>query len=146
MSINQTRIWPARIVLAEDDPAIARLVEIALKRTGIPHSLETVGDGQEAIAAVEKVSPAGDAAPALLILDINMPGKDGFDVLDHVKRHPRLRRIPVVVFSNSDQPADVNRAYDLHANAYVRKSTEFAELCHTMDAMLRFWLQTAISF
>jgi chemotaxis family two-component system response regulator Rcp1 len=75
-----------------------------------------------------------------------MPGKNGFDVLEYVKRHPQLRRIPVVIFSNSDRPADVNRAYDLHANAYVRKNTEFADLCHTMDTILRFWLQTSICF
>jgi DNA-binding NarL/FixJ family response regulator len=56
-----------------------------------------------------------------------------------------LRRIPVVMFSNSDVPGDVTRAYDLHVNAYVRKSTDFADLCNTMDTILRFWLHTAIA-
>jgi CheY-like chemotaxis protein len=146
MSINQIRTRPARVVLAEDDPAIARLIGIALKRTGIPHDLEIVHDGDGTIAALETPSTVGHLSPTLLLLDINMPGKNGFDVLEYVKRHPQLRRIPVVIFSNSDRPADVNRAYDLHANAYVRKNTEFADLCHTMDTILRFWLQTSICF
>jgi CheY-like chemotaxis protein len=72
-----------------------------------------------------------------------MPGKSGFDVLLFLKRHGQLRRIPVVMLSNSDLAADVTRAYDLHANAYVRKNTDFADLCRTMDTILHFWLQTA---
>jgi CheY-like chemotaxis protein len=149
MFTNQKRSRPARIVLAEDDRAIARLIEIALKKTGIPHDLETVHDGHGAIAAVEKdlakLSPFGYDTPDLLLLDLHMPGKSGFEVLEYVKRHVLLRRIPVVMFSNSDLPSDVNKAYDLHVNAFVRKSTEFADLCHTMDTILRFWLHTAIT-
>ncbi len=149
MFTNQKRPRPARIVLAEDDRAIARLIGIAMKRTGIPHDLETVHDGHEAIAAVEKdlakLSPFGYNIPDLLLLDLHMPGKSGFEVLEYVKRHVLLRRIPVVMFSNSDISTDVTKAYDLHVNAYVRKNTEFADLCHTMDTILRFWLHTAIT-
>jgi CheY-like chemotaxis protein len=138
---SQKRTGTARIVLAEDDRATARLIEIAMKRTGIPYDLETVHDGDNAIVAIEKTSPA---APDLLLLDVHMPGRSGFEVLEYVKKHVRLRRIPVVMFSNSDLETDVTKAYDLHANAYVRKNSDFADLCHTMDAVLRFWLQTAV--
>jgi DNA-binding NarL/FixJ family response regulator len=74
-----------------------------------------------------------------------MPGKTGFEVLEHIKQHEHLRRMPVVIFSNSDLSADVVKAYDLHANAYVIKNTDFAELCRAMDNILNFWLLTATS-
>jgi CheY-like chemotaxis protein len=129
-------------VLAEDDRAFARLIEIALKRTGIPHELEFAHDGHEAIAAIER-HVKHVSVPDLLLLDLYMPGKDGFEVLEHIKQHDLLRRTPVVIFSNSDLTADVIRAYDLHANAYVLKTTDFAELCRTMEITLHFWLNTA---
>ena len=132
------RTGPARIVLAEDDRAIARLIEIALKRTKIPHELEIVYDGHQTIAAVQ--TPAD-----LLLLDLYMPGKDGFEVLEYLKQHTHLRRMPVVMFSNSDLPAHVTKAYDLSVNAFVRKNTDFGEMCHTVDMILRFWLQIAVT-
>jgi chemotaxis family two-component system response regulator Rcp1 len=144
MDTNHRHTRPARIVLAEDDRAIAHLIEIAMKRTGIPHDLETVHDGHQAIAALEKKSAVGYRTPDLLLLDLHMPGKNGFEVLEYVKRNSRLQRIPVVMFSNSRLSDDVAKAYELHVNAYVHKNTDFADLCHTTDTILRFWLQTAI--
>jgi DNA-binding response OmpR family regulator len=137
MFINHTRSGPARIVLAEDDPSTARLMEIGLKRSGVPHDLKVVHDGQQAIDALE-TEPSD-----LLLLDVHMPGKNGFEVLEHVKRQDHLRRMPVVMFSSSGSVEDVNRAYDLRANAYVLKHTDFAELCRMLDSILQFWLRTA---
>jgi CheY-like chemotaxis protein len=137
MFTNRTRSGPALIILAEDDLSTARLMEIGLKRSGVPHDLKVVHDGQEAIAALETETPD------LLLVDIHMPGKNGFDVLEHVKGREHLRRMPVVMFSSSGLDADVDRAYDLHANAYVMKRTDFAELCRTLDSILQFWLRTA---
>jgi|ERR1700722_12133089 chemotaxis family two-component system response regulator Rcp1 len=144
MVMNHKHTRPARIVLAEDDRAIAHLIEIAMKRTGIPHDLETVHDGHQAIDALEKKSAVGYRTPDLLLLDLHMPGKNGFEVLQYVKGHSRLQRIPVVMFSNSSLADDVTKAYELHVNAFVQKNTDFADLCRTADAILRFWLQTAI--
>ncbi len=132
-----TRLRPARILLVEDDHSTARLIEIALKRSGFPHLLDIVSDGPQALATLE------DTAFDLLLLDLYIPGKNGFEVLEHVKAHHRLRRIPVVVFSTSTQASDVNRAYDLHANAYVVKPLEFSELCRTLDSIVQYWLGTA---
>lgn len=117
---------------------IACLIEIALKRTGVPLSIETVHDGCQAIAVVE------NRPPDLLLLDLHMPGRNGFEVLEHLKQHAELRRVPVVMFSSSDAAADVTKAHDLHVNAYVRKNMEFAELCRIMDKIVHFWLQTAV--
>jgi two-component system, chemotaxis family, response regulator Rcp1 len=98
-----------------------------------------VHDGDSAIAALERSSPGAD----LLLLDLHVSGKNGFEVLDHVKRQEHLRRIPVVMFSASANSDDINRAYDLHVNAYVVKRPEFADLCHSLDGILHFWLRTA---
>jgi CheY-like chemotaxis protein len=141
MDTNQRRTRLPRVLLAEDDPAFARLAEIALKRTGIALDLETVSDGHQTIAAMEQ----GTEPPDLLLLDLYMPGKTGFDVLEYVKTHARLRRTPVVIFSNSELDLDVKRAYDLHVNAFIKKSIDFAELCHTMGTVLHFWLETAVT-
>ena len=112
-------------------------MEIGLKRSGVPHDLKVVHDGHHAIAMLET------EPPDLLLLDVQMPGKNGFEVLEHVKGQDRLRRVPVVMLSFSELAEDVNRAYDLHANAYVMKQTDFTELCRTLDSILQFWLRTA---
>jgi chemotaxis family two-component system response regulator Rcp1 len=137
MTTNNKRSDRAHIILAEDDRTIARLTEIALHRTGFKLDLDVVHDGEEAIAALK------NHVPDLLLLDLYMPRKDGFEVLQHVKQNADLRRLPVVMFSSSDRAADINRAYDLHANAYVMKQPDLLELCSTMEALLGFWLKTA---
>jgi two-component system, chemotaxis family, response regulator Rcp1 len=129
----------ARILLAEDDRPTAKLIQVGLERTGLPHHLNIVHDGDQAIAALEQ------KAVDLLLLDLHMPGKNGFEVLEYVKQREHLRRTPVVMFSSSELTDDVNRAYDLHANAYVLKPAGLPELCRTLDSILRFWLQTAIT-
>jgi two-component system, chemotaxis family, response regulator Rcp1 len=140
MIISNSLNRPAHIVLAEDDPSTARLIEVALQRSGVLHDLHIVGDGEAAIAALERPSPTD-----LLLLDLYMPGKNGFEVLAHVKGQNHLRGIPVVVFSSSETPEDVNRAYDLHANAYVFKNPSFHDMCRSVDVTLQFWLRTAIT-
>ena len=139
MITNPSRTRAARILLAEDDRTTASLIKIALQRTGLSHDLDTVYDGDSAIAALERP----DAVADLLLLDLYMPGKNGFEVLEHIKRREHLRRIPVVMLSSSEQAADINRAYDLHANAYVLKRPDFSELCRSLDGILQFWLRTA---
>jgi CheY-like chemotaxis protein len=140
MLTNYWRNRPARIVLAEDDRSTARLIEIALERTAISHELHVVHDGHQAIAALEQSPEFTD----LLLLDLYMPGKDGFQVLEHVKGKEHLRRIPVVMFSSSESPADVTRAYSLHVNAYVLKKANLPDLRRSLDSILQFWLQTAV--
>jgi len=140
MITDYWRDRPARILLAEDDRTTARLIKIALQRTGVSHDLQTVYDGDSAIAALEP----GSAGADLLLLDVHMPGKNGFEVLEHVKRQEHLRRMPVVMFSSSETPEDVSRAYDLHANAYVLKRPDFADMCRSVEAICQFWLRTAM--
>jgi CheY-like chemotaxis protein len=133
---NYKSVKPASIVLAEDNPGAARLVEIALRTTGLAHELRIAYDGDQAIKALEQSTD-------LLLLDLHMPGTNGFEVLQHIKQDTKLRRIPVVMFTSSNYADDVNKAYDLYANAYVRKPASLPELCVTLDAILHFWLRTA---
>ena len=135
MITNPRRAGRANILLVEDDRPLARLTEVALKRTAIPHDLRIVHDGHQAIAAL------AETTPDLCLLDLYMPGTDGFHVLEHVRSDERLRRLPVVMLSYSGAPEDVNRAYDLHVNAYVVKQTDFSDLCSTVDSIVNFWLQ-----
>jgi CheY-like chemotaxis protein len=128
-----------RVLLAEDDRTTASLIKIALQRSRVSHDLQIVHDGDFVIAALEGSSPGAD----LLLLDLHISGKNGFEVLDHVKRQEHLRRIPVVMFSASESPDEIHRAYDLHANAYVVKRPAFADLCHSLDGVLHFWLRIA---
>jgi CheY-like chemotaxis protein len=102
--------------------------------------LDTVHDGDSAIAALERP----DAVTDLLLLDLRMPGRNGFEVLAHLKQQEHLRRIPVVILSSSEKPVDINRAYDLHANAYVVKRPDFSEMCRSLDGVVQFWLRTAM--
>jgi CheY-like chemotaxis protein len=140
MITNQKRGRPARIIVAEDDLATARLIEVALRRTGVSYQLDIVHDGDEAIAALER-----NEGTELLLLDLHMPRKNGFEVLEYVKAHSQLRRIPIVVLSSSESPALVNKAYDLHANAYVLKGPDFHDLCRRIAEILQFWVVTSVS-
>jgi CheY-like chemotaxis protein len=131
------RAGPARIILAEDDRTLARLTEIAIKRTAPSTELQIVHDGHQAIAAIS------ENIPDLLLLDLYMPGKDGFEVLEFIRREERTQRVPVVMLSSSQSPREINRAYDLQVNAYVLKQTDFSDLCTMIDSILNFWLKTA---
>ena len=140
MITDYWRSRPARILLAENDRTTASLIKIALQRTGVSHDLHMVHDGDSAIAALERPAAVAD----LVLLDLHMPGRGGFEVLEHVKRQAHLRGIPVVMLSSSEKPVDINRAYDLHANAYVLKRPDFSEMCRSLDGVLQFWLRTAM--
>lgn len=131
---------PGRVVLAEDDKSAARLIEIALKKTGIEHDLEVVTDGNQAIAVLEM--PAD--SPVLLLLDLYIPGKNGFEVLEHLKACEQLRRIPVVMLSPSWSAEDIRKAYELHANACVKRHTDFTELTRALDSVANFWLRNTV--
>ena len=136
-------LTPPKILLVEDDRGTARLIEEALENTGVVHDLCVVHNGEDAILAVDKAN--GASAPDLLLLDLQMPKKNGFEVLEHLKTREHIRRIPVVMFSSSATPEDVNRAYDLHCNAYVVKTQGLPELSKTLESVLRFWLTTAMT-
>lgn len=135
----------APVLLVDDDADDRFLVGQAWKGAGIAHPLEALGDGKAALDRLE-ASYAGRAAgapPALLLLDVKMPGLDGFDVLERVRGAPRLRRLPVLMLSASNAPSDVSRAYELGANAYFVKPSTLSDLTDLLAAVDACWLRRA---
>ena len=132
------------VLAAEDEESDAMILRMAFERAGVTNPLVVVPDGQE---AVDYLSGAGDYSdrqrfplPGLLLLDLKMPRKNGFEVLEWVKgsRGP-LRRIPVIIVSSSDNPADINRAYELGANAYMVKPVDYRAVEHLFHSITQYW-------
>ena len=135
---------PVEILLVEDNDADVRLTVEALKDCDIAHHLSVVGDGDEAIRYLAKQDRfASSAVPDLILLDLNLPLRDGRDVLRHVKTDERLRRIPVIVLTSSRDVIDVSRAYQLNANCYVVKPVEFDRFSEVLKAIVAYWLTVA---
>jgi chemotaxis family two-component system response regulator Rcp1 len=139
-----TRMQPIDILLVEDNPADADLVKEVLMDTQVASSVAAVGDGVEALEFLRQQGRYADARrPDLILLDLNLPRKDGQEVLEEIKGDPHLRYIPVVVMSMSAAQRDILNSYDRHANCYVTKPLDldaFVELARSVED---FWLRTA---
>jgi len=128
------------ILLVEDNPGDVRLTQEALKDGKIQNNLNVVSDGEEAMRYLRREPPYETSSlPDLILLDLNLPRKDGREVLADVKKDESLKRIPVVVLTTSEAEEDILRTYDLHANCYVTKPVEldqFIKIVHTIET---FW-------
>jgi CheY-like chemotaxis protein len=132
------------ILLVEDNPGDVRLTREALRMGKALTSLNAVSDGIEAMAYLRRQGRFADAPePNLILLDLNLPRKDGREVLAEIKQDPKLRRIPVVVMTSSSAEQDILNSYDLHANCYVVKPPDFARFSAMLRAIEEFWLGTA---
>ncbi len=131
---------PIEILLVEDNPGDARLAEEALKESKVHNNLHHVADGVEAMRFLRRQEQyAGVPPPDLILLDLNMPRKDGREVLAEVKGDPELRSIPVVVLTTSEAERDLVKSYDLHANAYVVKPINLERFIEIVQAIEQFW-------
>lgn len=129
------------ILLVEDNPGDVRLMQEVLKDGRIRNTLNVVGDGIEALAFLRREGVYADAAPQdLILLDLNLPRKDGREVLAELKSDPALRKIPIVVLTISAAEADVLRAYDLHANCYIIKPVDLDQFVKAVRSIEDFWL------
>jgi two-component system, response regulator len=124
------------IFLAEDNPIDVKLAQRALRQYGIDAELIVATDGQEALEMLEDGS-----LPDLIVLDVNMPRNNGFQVLERVRGDEKTRHLPVVMFSTSDEPSDMARAIEMGANSYVRKPQDFDESQQTLRDMFNYWLE-----
>ena len=128
-------------MLIEDNPGDVRLTEEALKEGKVINRLSVVPDGVEAIEYLRKRGDYASAAtPDLVLLDLNLPKKDGREVLAEVKQDPELRKIPVVVLTTSRDEQDILKSYDLHANCYITKPVDFEQFIRVVRAIEDFWL------
>jgi two-component system response regulator len=126
-----------RILLVEDNPIDAKATLRAAKKLKISNSIDHVADGDEAISYL---TSSDNARPDLVLLDLNLPGRDGHDVLKMMKEHPDLRRVPVCILTTSSSDADVLSAYDLGANAYVNKPITLDGWQEVVSQIEGFWL------
>ncbi len=129
------------ILLVEDSSADVRLTQLALRDSKLINRLTVARDGAEALAMLRKSGTYGDVPrPDLILLDLNLPKKDGREVLAEIKADPNLKPIPVVVLTSSTAELDVVRSYDLHANCYVSKPLELANFMEVVKAIEGFWV------
>ena len=130
------------ILLVEDNPGDARLTVEAMREAKVRNRMHVVEDGVEAMAFLRRQGSFGEAPrPDLILLDLNLPRKDGREVLAEVKADPDLKRIPVVVLTTSRAEEDVLRAYDLHANCYVTKPVDLAQFMKIVSQIDEFWVK-----
>ncbi len=132
---------PIEILMVEDSPSDAQLTIEALHAAKIANRLSHVEDGVEALRFLRRQGPYANAPrPDLVLLDLNLPRKDGREVLDELKRDPDLKIIPVVVLTTSRSEQDVLRSYRLHANCYITKPVDFTQFMEVVKSIEHFWL------
>ena len=130
-----------KILLVEDNPGDARLAKEALKDAKVRNNLHWVEDGVEAIAFLRREGKYTDAPrPDVILLDLNLPKKDGREVLAEVKEDGDLKRIPVVILTVSDAEEDIIKTYNLHANCYIRKPLDLDRFIEVVKSIEEFWL------
>ncbi len=132
---------PVEILLVEDNAGDVRLTREALRENKLHNNLNVVGDGVEAMAFLRREGMyAQSPRPDLILLDLNLPKKDGRQVLSEIKTDEELKRIPVVILTTSKAEEDVVRAYDLHANCYITKPVNLDRFLEVVQAIEEFWL------
>lgn len=138
---NSDLVKPIDVLLAEDSPADVRLIQEALKENKMHIRLNVVNDGVEAMAYLHKEGKYRDAAhPDLILLDLNMPKKDGREVLNEVKSDVNLKRIPIVILTVSKAEEDILKTYNLHANCYITKPLDLNQFTLVVNSIKEFWL------
>jgi CheY-like chemotaxis protein len=136
---------PPAILYAEDDPDDRLLATMAYRESGAVNPLVLVADGEEALEYLRDTGRhagrAGGPKPGIVVLDLNMPGMDGNEVLRVIKADPGLRRIPVVILTTSTSQTDIASSYDAGANSYIVKPTAFSSLVHLFDRLCGYWFE-----
>lgn len=132
-----------RILLVEDNPGDIRLTQEALKESKIEIHLDVVTDGEQAIDFLFKRNKFADSIrPHIVLLDLNLPKKNGIEVLKEIKSNESLKKIPVIVLTTSDADHDISKAYSLHANCYILKPVDFDDFARVIKLVETFWFNT----
>jgi two-component system, chemotaxis family, response regulator Rcp1 len=140
---DQSAEKPIQILLADDDPGDVRLTREALKSSTVHCRLNVVSAGDEVLPFLHRQGKYFDAAPPdIILLDLNMPRKDGREVLAEIKSDPALRHIPVVVLTTSESNLDIISIYDLHANCYITKPFDLSRFQKIVRSIDDFWFTT----
>ena len=131
---------PIEILLVEDNPGDARLTREALAHSKVKNNLHHARDGEEAVAFLRRQGQWANApTPDLVLLDLNLPRRDGREVLEDIKRDPALMHIPVVILTSSQAEEDILRTYRLHANCFITKPVDLEQLTKVVQGIEQFW-------
>ena len=142
--VQDTSSSPVQILPVEDNPGDARLARQGLLQCRMPHDLHVVDDGVKAMAFLNREGEYADAVrPQLILLDLNLPKKDGREVLREIKEHEELKTIPVIILTTSSAERDINRTYSLHANSYITKPLDYLQFVDIVKSIETFWFTTA---
>lgn len=132
---------PIEILLVEDNPGDAELAKEALLTGKIKNNLHIVSDGEKAMDFLMKKGEYSESPrPDLIILDLNLPRKDGREVLEEIKANNKLKTIPVVILTSSKAEEDILKTYELHANCYIKKPLNFNQFVKVVESIETFWL------
>jgi CheY-like chemotaxis protein len=139
---TQISAKPIEILLVEDSEGDVGLIEEVFEEAKIRNNLHVAGDGEEALRFLKKEGQFSDAPrPDIILLDLNLPKKDGREVLEDIKVDDDLKKIPVVVLTTSKAEEDILRSYNLHANAYITKPVDFDQFIRVIKSIEDFWLE-----
>ncbi|MBL7776777.1 MAG: response regulator [Chitinophagales bacterium] len=132
-----------RILLVEDNPGDIRLTQEALKESNLDIHLDVVSDGEQAVDFLTHKGKYADAVrPSIILLDLNLPKKNGIEVLREIKFNDVLKKIPVIVLTTSDADHDISKAYGLHANCYILKPVDFDDFAKVIKLVEVYWFNT----
>jgi len=139
------KVKPITLLLADDDPDDRLLAEQALEKSRVANDLRCVEDGEELLDYLRRrgkyADPKESPRPGLILLDLNMPRKDGREALREIKGDPKLRDIPVIVLTTSKAEEDIARTYNLGVNSYITKPVKFSALVDVMKAIGKYWFE-----
>ena len=139
--MNPISIRPIQILLVEDSPSDAKLTLAALKMAKVVNQVSHIEDGVEAMEFLRRQGKFTKAErPDLILLDLNLPRKDGREVLEEMKADPDFQMIPVVILTTSQAEQDIIRSYKLHANCYITKPVNFERFLEVVQSIENFWL------
>ncbi len=145
--MNEYKTVKAKILLVEDNAADIRLTEEILQENKIVNNFDVVRDGVEAIEFLKRQGKFSNVnKPNLILLDLNLPKRNGFHVLEVIKKTEELKRIPIVILTVSDAKEDLVKAYNLHANCYVIKPLEMQEFSRIINSIVNFWFTVVKQF
>lgn len=140
--MNERPTEPIDILLVEDNPGDVRLTKEALKDATMKSNVHVVTDGEEAMSFLNQEGDFAEVPrPDLILLDLNLPRKDGREVLEEIKADDRLKMIPVVVLTTSEAEQDIARVYELHANCYITKPVDLDRFMDVIRTIEEFWFR-----
>ncbi|MBX7148483.1 response regulator [bacterium] len=127
------------ILLIEDNPGDVRLTREAFKASERTVILDVCSDGEQALCAFKEIEEKTRDRPHLVILDLNLPKHNGWEILEFVKKNEALKSIPIIVFTSSDAEVDIRRCYEAYANCFIKKPLDFVQYADTIKSIENFW-------